>query len=282
MNDFDQFERSLAAALRSDADLSVAHFEPATVARAAMAGTQRGTLRLPWNTVRPTSNRWAVAAAAVIGVLLVGGALLLTQRGQPVIGAPSPMPSATSSHPAEVVPSATPAPTPTSTAEVTPPAVGQSLKLTWTKVSLDQRSARIAWLVDRFVLVDDESRVVQTSTDGSSWQVLQPGDPDPGYVELMREVRNAGLVSWGDDIVGWWNPEEGPDIGGKPPMTARDILRIVRPPAAPTETTPFKGRIESLGIGPAGIVAKSIPNSILTHGSPRSLASGRITIGPVT
>ena len=39
-------------------------------------------------------------------------------------------------------------------------------------------------------------------------------------------------------------------------MTARDILRIVRPPAAPTETTPFKGRIESIGIGPAGIVAQ--------------------------
>ena len=39
-------------------------------------------------------------------------------------------------------------------------------------------------------------------------------------------------------------------------MTARDILRIVRPPAAPTATTPFKGRIESIGIGPAGIVAQ--------------------------
>ena len=42
---------------------------------------------------------------------------------------------------------------------------------------------------------------------------------------------------------------------GKPPITARDIVRIVRPPAAPTETTPFKGRIESIGVGPAGIVA---------------------------
>ena len=45
-------------------------------------------------------------------------------------------------------------------------------------------------------------------------------------------------------------------LANKPPVTARDILRIVRPPAAPTATTPFKGRIESMAIGPAGIVAQ--------------------------
>src|SRR5215204_3625660 len=41
-----------------------------------------------------------------------------------------------------------------------------------------------------------------------------------------------------------------------PPITARDVVQMVRPPAAPTSTTPFKGRIESLGIGPRGIVAQ--------------------------
>ena len=96
------------------------------------------------------------------------------------------------------------------------------------------------------------SGAVSTSTDGASWQVLQPGDPDPGYVELLR----GKFVSWQNDVVGWWNPEDGPDYANKPPVTARDVLRIVRPPAAPTETTPFKGRIESIGIGPAGIVAQ--------------------------
>ena len=59
-------------------------------------------------------------------------------------------------------------------------------------------------------------------------------------------------MSWQDQIVGWWNPEDGPEIAGKPPITARDIVRIVRPRAAPTDTTPFKGRIESIGIGPVG------------------------------
>ena len=42
----------------------------------------------------------------------------------------------------------------------------------------------------------------------------------------------------------------------QPPITARDIVQVVHPPAAPTSTTPFKGRIESIGIGPKGIVAE--------------------------
>ena len=112
MDDFDQFERSLAAALRSDADMSVARFESASIAAAALAGAPRRSVRLPWRfTVRPASNRWAVAAAAVIGVLLVGGAILLIQRSQPsVVVGPSPTSSAapSTSLPAIVAPSPTP------------------------------------------------------------------------------------------------------------------------------------------------------------------------------
>ncbi len=58
----------------------------------------------------------------------------------------------------------------------------------------------VAWVVDRFVMVDDTG-AVSTSTDGATWQVLQAGDPDPGYVELLR----GNIVTWEDDIVGWWN-----------------------------------------------------------------------------
>ena len=241
MSDFDQFERNLAAALRSDADVSVAQFEPATIASAAVAVSQRRSLRFPLGfSRRPTSNRWAVAAAAVVAVL-IAGALLTTRRDQPVIGNPSP------SLPAVAIPSSTPPPS----AEVSPPAV-QSLELTWTKVALDQPLGQLAWLGDRFVLIDDVGGV-STSTDGASWQVLQPGDPDPGYAELLR----GNVASWGDDVVGWWNnPKDEPDVANNPPVTARDILRIVRPPAEPTETTPFIGRIESIGIGPVGIVAQ--------------------------
>ena len=78
-------------------------------------------------------------------------------------------------------------------AEVSPSPAAQSLELTWTKVALDGRLGQIAWLGDRFVLVDEDSGAVSTSTDGASWQVLQPGDPDPGYVELLRGyVRDLG------------------------------------------------------------------------------------------
>ena len=45
MHDFDQFERRLAAALRADADLSVARFEPASIARAAIASGRPRSLR---------------------------------------------------------------------------------------------------------------------------------------------------------------------------------------------------------------------------------------------
>ena len=74
MNDFDQFERRLAAALRSDADMSVRPFEPGTIARAAIAGTQRRAIRIPralgvcdrlaaGRPPRPPSSRcsWSVA-----------------------------------------------------------------------------------------------------------------------------------------------------------------------------------------------------------------------------
>jgi hypothetical protein len=191
--------------------------------------------------------RTTLAAAAVVAAVALGGAFFVIQRSLPSVAGPSPSAStsASPSLPVAAVPSAT------STAGVSPTPDPTSLELTWTEVALDKPLGQVAWLGDRFVLVD-ESGAVSTSTDGASWQVLQPGDPDPGYAELLR----GEFVSWGDDVVGWWNPEDGPDVTNKPPVTARDVLRIVRPPAAPMVTTPFKGRIQSMGIGPAGIVAQ--------------------------
>ena len=129
-----------------------------------------------------------------------------------------------------------------------------SLALTWTQVPLDEVSPRLAWIGDRFVLADVKSGAVRTSTDGQDWQALQPGDAARGYVDLLR----GSFASWQDSAVGWWNPQdhEGGDIAGEPPITARDVLQVVHPPAAPSSTTPFKGRIESIGIGPRGIVAQ--------------------------
>jgi hypothetical protein len=199
----------------------------------------------PW-TARPMFKP-SLAVAAVVAVL-VAGTLLVTRSDQPEIGNPSP------SHPGVAAPSSTPSATPSAESSPTPDA--HSLKLTWAKVALDGHAPRVAWLDDRFVLVDQDSGAVATSLDGTSWYALRPGDPDPGYAALLR----GSFASWEHDVVGWWNPEDAADgrgdVAGTPPITARDMLRIVRPPAEPIETTPFKGRIQSIGIGPAGIVAQ--------------------------
>ncbi|HEX5591267.1 MAG TPA: hypothetical protein VFX65_13330 [Candidatus Limnocylindrales bacterium] len=201
--------------------------------------TRQRTVLGPWR-IRITSQA-ALGTVALVAVLVVGGAFLIT-RDQDGIGTPtaSPEVSASPSQPAVV----TATPTPTPTAEVL------SLDLTWTEVDIDDSVQQVAWLGDRFVMVDDTG-AVSTSTDGATWRALQPGEPDPGYADLLK----GRIVTWEDDVIGWWNPEDGPDYTNKPPVTARDILTIVQPPADPFESTPFDGRIESIGIGPLGIVA---------------------------
>jgi len=206
--------------------------------------TRQRTVFRPWRT--RSKFRAALGMAAVVALLVVGGALLI-QRDRDEVATPSPTSQASDSPRQPAVVTATPTPTP----EV------PSLDLMWTELDLEANLqsgfGTVAWLNDQFVLLED-SGAIRTSTDGATWSVLQPGDPDPGYRDLLWG--KARFVSWEDEIVGWWNPEDGPDIAGKPPITARDILRIVSPPAAPIDTTPFKGRIESIGIGPAGIVAQ--------------------------
>ena len=223
-------------------------------------GTRQRTVIGPRRT--RSMSRTTLAAAAVAALLVVGGALLY-ERGLLEVAAPSPTAQASGSPSQPAVVTATPTPT----AEVL------SLDLAWTEVDIEASPGNVAWLGDRFVLVDS-SGAVRTSIDGTSWEVLQPGDPDPGYAELLNrwavlQPRNpdpdpgdavfsyrASIVSWEDQIVGWSNPEDdGHDTAGEPPITARDVLRIVQPPAPPTVTTPFEGRIQSIGIGPAGIVA---------------------------
>ncbi len=207
--------------------------------------------RALWPARRTRSmSRTTFAAAVVVAVVALGGAFFVTQRGQPAVASPDPTAGviASPSPAAVAVPSSTPTPTPT--AEVTPPAA-LSPDATWTKVALDGGLRKVAWLGDRFVLLDD-SGAVSTSTDGATWHALQPGDPDPGYAELLKDE----MVVWQDHVVGWSNPGGSGNIAGQPPTTARDVLRIIRPPAEPTVTTPFKGRIQSIGIGPKGIVAQ--------------------------
>ena len=149
--------------------------------------------------------RAALSTAAVVVAMLVRRRRALRpSEAKPDVAAPSPTAEASASPSQPAVVTATPTPT----AEV------PSLDLTWTEVDLDAGPGQVAWLDDHFVLVDS-SGAVRTSTDGMSWDVLQPGDPDPGYAELLKE--RASLVTWEDQIVGWWNPEDGRDYHGQAP-----------------------------------------------------------------
>ena len=76
MNDFDQFERRLAAALRSEADLSVGPFEAGSVARAAIAGSDRRAMRLP-----RASSRGAGRFGRGRGFTLLAGSLAARRWG---------------------------------------------------------------------------------------------------------------------------------------------------------------------------------------------------------
>ena len=67
MHDFDQFERRLAAAVRSDADKHIGPFEAGSVARAAIAGTERRARRFPRNR--------GITLLAAAALLLGGGAV---------------------------------------------------------------------------------------------------------------------------------------------------------------------------------------------------------------
>ena len=252
MTDFDPFERRLAAAIRADADMSVGPFKAESIAREAIDGTQAGATRLPRASSRPRGRFGrgrGVTLLAAAALVLVGGAAAV---GSGIVRLPSVVPPVAVPSIAVVAtgsPKETTTPTPNASASPTPT---PGLDVAWTQIPLDEQSPHLAWLGDRFALADEKSGSVRTSTDGQNWQTVQPGEAAPGYVNLLR----GSFASWQNSAVGWWNPEDGPDYAGKPPITARDILTSVSLPDAPTSTTPFKGRIESIGIGPKGLVAE--------------------------
>jgi hypothetical protein len=101
-------------------------------------------------------------------------------------------------------------------------------------------TTRVAWLGDRFVLVDEDADAVNTSIDGRAWDVLDASHPDRDYYQALTRRSTA---SWQDQMVGWI---ETPGFG---------VLHIVRPPSEPITTPDFDGRVAAVEIGPAGLVA---------------------------
>ena len=119
MNDFDPFERRLAVALRSDADLSVARFEPGSIARVAIQidHTRRGRRSPRRGGYGRTPRRtWLLVAAAllvatgVIGAAIVGGRLIAPKPAPTLFNA-VPNPTVAPSPPPEASPTVRPKPT---------------------------------------------------------------------------------------------------------------------------------------------------------------------------
>ena len=256
MNRNTPFERDLEAWLQQEAPPSA----PAGFHGAVMDRARTLRQRPRWAASSPAQRAGrdrGITLLAAAALLLVGGALAAASGllRLPSVVPPSPGPSLA------VLPTASPDATPAPSASPSPSPTPLSLDVTWTKLDLAVDDVRgvpptLAWLGDRFVLRNGDG-TVRTSSDGETWTVPQPGDADLGYDELSRS--RASVVTSEDTIVGWWNPQDDDaqgDIAGAPEITARDTLRIVRPPAAPVDTSPFKGRIESIGVGPKGMVAQ--------------------------
>ena len=145
-----------------------------------------------------------------------------------------------------------PIPSPTST--IAPPGT----VLTWARVAVDERSLAlldpgspdsefrttgVAWLGDRFVLVDKllVGKAVSTSSDGRAWELLDEGAP--GWDSYSLLSTSSAIATWGHDTVLWT------------PGVYTSDLRILSPPDEPVTKSDFSGGVGSVGIGPAGIVA---------------------------
>jgi hypothetical protein len=252
MNRNAQFEQDLEQWLQTEAPASApAGFHASVMDRARTLRQRPGwATSLP---VRRLGRGRGMTLLTAAALLLVGGAFAAASGiwRPPTVVPPVPAPSLALA--ATASPGTTTTPTPSASPSPSPAPLG--LDLTWTQIPLSEKSPRLAWVGDRFVLTDMDSGTVRTSADGQDWQELQRGDAAQSYIDLLT----GSFASWQDNAIGWWNPQEEAqcmNCAGAPPITARDALRIVRPPAAPSLTTPFKGRIESLGIGPKGIVAE--------------------------
>ena len=128
--------------------------------------------------------------------------------------------------------------------------LGQGPRLEWTRLDVlppprigaDQTPTRVAWLGDRFVMVDEGTQTVATSPDGSTWTTLAADDPDWDYFQVMSS--DDPMASWQDDIVSWR------------PSTPGSGVWIRRPPDA-AFVAEFEGTVDAVGIGPSGIVVSS-------------------------
>ena len=227
MNGRPTLERRVTEWLRAEAPARAPERVLAiTLDRVAVVGQERTVTQWRYRNRTGTSRAVLIAAtAALIAILVAGavfvGSLLRTEDAPPP---PPPAPAART--------------------------LGQGPMLQWTRVDVipppgvgsDQGATRIAWIGDRFVLVDEDSGTVAVSTDGSTWTTVGEGEPHRDYFEVMAS--EDPIASWGDDVVSW------------SPTAPGSGVRIRRSPDA-TFVAEFEGTVDAVGIGPVGIIVSA-------------------------
>ncbi len=199
----------------------------ATLDRVAVLGQERTLTR--WRDIdrRGTSRAALIAATAALLATLIAGALFVgSQRRSDDAPLPVPPPA-----PVARIP-------------------GQGPALTWTRsdvipaagIGFDPTTTRVAWVADRFVMVDEDTQTVATSPDGSSWTTLAADDPDLDYLRVLAFPDPIAI--WEDDVISWT------------PFSPGSGVRIRRPPDI-TSVAAFEGTVDAAAIGPAGIVVKT-------------------------
>jgi hypothetical protein len=200
-----------------------------TLDRVAVVGQERTLPQWRYRNRTGTSRAALIAATVALIAILAAGAVLVGSRLNTRDAPPPP----------------------------TAPAIrtaGQGPTLTWTQIEVipwppvgftDTRpraGTRVAWIDDRFVLIDEATQTVATSTNGSDWTQLTADDPDR---EWFRAVAfKDSLASWGELVASWRPTEAGAGV------------RFRHPPEAPF-VADFEGTVDAVGIGPAGIVVST-------------------------
>ena len=163
---------------------------------------QERDLRIPWRLPKMTTPA-RVAAAAVIGVLAIGGALFVLRPGDSSVGGPGRTPSST--------PTPTTSPTPAPTPSPSPVALHDGPLAAGTYVTLPfvQPGSDACFVPPQPGCVDptndDSIRVTLTVPDG--WSNLFPTDADPAAADGASLIFARGASLFNDPCQNSGTPE---------------------------------------------------------------------------